>query len=292
MRYTVSHKTTFTYAQPVSISHHLLHLEPQPQADQSIGSFALLVEPAPAVQHRGTDYFGNPTHHMTIQDPHDTLTIVSTLRVDVDDPSPIDADATVPWEKVIERLRHTKTHPELGALECCFASPLVPISEAVGAYAAQSFPAGRPILAGALDLMHRVFADFTYKGGVTDISTPIESVLKTREGVCQDFAHLMIGGLRALGLPARYVSGYIRTIPPEGEKRLVGADASHAWLAVFVPDVGWVDLDPTNDKVRSADHVTIAHGRDYGDVSPVNGLIVGGGEHDVDVEVDVRPEGA
>jgi transglutaminase-like putative cysteine protease len=291
MRYTVRHRTVFDYTQPVSISHHLLHLEPHAMDGQTVESFSLLVEPAPAIRNRSVDYFGNPAHHLTVQDAHETLTILSTLRVDVADPPALDAAASMPWDAVGEHLRGARAQPDLGALECCFASPLVPLSDAVRAYAADSFSPGRPILEGAEDLMRRVFADFTYEGGVTDISTPIDTVLETRTGVCQDFAHLMIGGLRALGLPARYVSGYIRTVPPEGEKRLVGADASHAWVSVFAPGLGWVDFDPTNDKRRSSDHVTIAWGRDYGDVSPVTGLIVGGGDHEITVEVDVRPEG-
>lgn len=290
MNYTVSHRTTFDYAQRVSISHHLLHLEARDVPFQTVSGQAVLIEPAPAVQQESIDYFGNPTRHLTIQEAHDQLTILSTMSVDVAMPPMIHAEATPAWESVYNTLNRGDCEADLKALEYCFPSSLAPTSQTVGQYTRESFPTGRPILVGAEDLMRRIYMDFSYEGGVTDISTPIDTVLKTRTGVCQDFAHLMIGGLRILGLPARYVSGYIRTIPPEGEDRLVGADASHAWVSIYAPNFGWTDLDPTNNKRRSEDHITLAWGRDYSDVSPINGLIVGGGEHDIKVEVDVKPE--
>jgi len=290
MNYTISHRTTFEYTQQVSISHHLLHLGARAVPYQRVQSNALLIEPAPAVQNQGIDYFGNPTHHLTIQDTHNKLTILATMSINVEMPPYVDANATPAWEDVRDTLPDSKDPECLEALEFCFPSSLAPVSDVVGAYVQQSFWPGRPILSGTEDLMQRIFTDFKYEGGVTDISTPIETVLETKTGVCQDFAHLMIGGLRTLGLPARYISGYIRTAPPEGEERLVGADASHAWVSVYAPGFGWTDFDPTNNKRRTEDHITLAWGRDYSDVSPINGLIVGGGEHEIEVEVDVRPE--
>ena len=285
----VSHRTTFRYSQSVSISHHLLHLCPRATASQVLVRHSLIVQPPPTVSRNSTDYFGNPTAYITVEESHSELSIVARSTVVVTAPPLPDPATTTPWEETVRLLASSTAPDELNAYQFAFDSPQIAAGEAVRTYAAPSFSPGRPVLDVAIDLMQRIHTDFAYVGGVTDVWTPVDAVLEHRQGVCQDFAHLQIACLRAFGVPARYVSGYIRTHPAPGQPRLVGADASHAWLSVWVPDHGWVDLDPTNAKAATDEHVTVAWGRDYADVSPINGLVVGGGEHVVDVSVDVAP---
>ncbi len=288
MIYDVSHKTTFKYSQSVSISQHLLHLAPRPCPQQVCRRQALIVEPPPTLSKDDVDYFGNPTTYLTVEDSHDELVIMASSTVEVR-PIPAPAPAsTVPWDDIPVLLSQAIGRDELDAYQFAFSSPFTGSSNAV-TYALDSFTPGRPVLEAALDLMSRIYREFKYEGGVTDVYTPVDRVLIERRGVCQDFAHLQIACMRGLGLPARYVSGYLLTHAPEGKEKLVGADASHAWLAVWVPGHGWVDLDPTNNLIPGDEHITVAWGRDYGDVSPINGLVIGGGRHDIDVAVDVRP---
>jgi transglutaminase-like putative cysteine protease len=288
--YDVRHKTTFTYEDVVSVSHHVLHLTPRQHPRQTCLDTTMLVEPTPAIDSIGQDYFGNPVHFVTVQEPHERLVVDAQSRIEVRPaPAPLDVDASEPWEQVRERLG---VESALEAYEFSFDSPYVTASEAVHAYAQESFTPGRPILAAAMDLTSRIFHDFEYRGGVSDVSTPVSEVFAMRHGVCQDFAHLEIACLRSLGLAARYVSGYLLTRPPEGKEKLIGSDASHAWLAVWAGDKGWVEFDPTNNLIPDIEHITIGWGRDYGDVSPINGFIVGGGAHHVAVAVDVSPEAA
>jgi transglutaminase-like putative cysteine protease len=290
--FDVSHRTTFAYSQSVSISHHLLHLSPRPCPTQVCHRHSLMIEPPPTIMKEAVDYFGNPTTYLTIEEPHRELSIIARSNVEVTPaPGRLPA-ATVPWDGIGEGLARATDRERLDAYQFAFDSPFAAASDAVRAYAAPLFPAGRPVLEAALELTHRIFTDFRYEGGVTDVYTPIDTVLAHRRGVCQDFAHLEIAALRSLGVPARYVSGYLMTLPPEGQERLVGADASHAWLSVWVPDEGWVDLDPTNDMMPGEHHITVAWGRDYGDVSPINGMVVGGGAHAIEVAVDVAPVGS
>ncbi|HEX7237608.1 MAG TPA: transglutaminase family protein, partial [Gammaproteobacteria bacterium] len=197
---------------------------------------------------------------------------------------PLEVEQSASWETVREQLA---AYEALDAYELVFESPYVVGNDAIREYALQSFAPGRPILAATLDLTSRIHREFQYRGGVSDVSTPVSDVFTMRQGVCQDFAHLEIACLRSLGLAARYVSGYLLTRPPEGKVKLVGSDASHAWLSVFAGDLAWVDFDPTNDMIPGVEHITFAYGRDYGDVSPINGFIVGGGAHQVSVAVDV-----
>jgi transglutaminase-like putative cysteine protease len=289
MNYRVSHKTTFDYAEPVSISHHLLHLSPRPAPHPQCRQSGLTVEPAPAVTSRSVDYFGNPTAFVIVQKPHDELSILATSEIEVSTPPPPDPKTTLPWEEVAAMVAGENAGTLLEVVDFRFPSPFTVAEQAVGDYARESFSPGRPVLEAARELTARIFEDFTYDGTATDVSTPVDQVLQDRRGVCQDFAHLQIAGLRQLGLPARYVSGYLLTRPPPGQEKLVGADASHAWLAIWCPDHGWVDLDPTNDLIPGDEHITLAWGRDYGDVSPINGVMLGGGEHEIEVAVDVRP---
>ena len=291
VRYDVRHRTDFEYSAPVSISHHLLHLTPRPTANQRTESWRVALTPAPAIRRVEVDFFGNPVEHLTIQDEHSRLVVHARGTLAVDPPPPVDPSATPAWEDA--RVNGSSvTDPEiLAAQPFAYDSPMTRSNEAVWAWARQSFVPGRPVLEAALDLNHRIFAELEYDPTATTVSTPVAEVFRIRRGVCQDFAHLMLAGLRGLGIPARYVSGYLLTYPPPGGEKLQGSDASHAWVSVRVPGHGWVDLDPTNDKLTTTEHVTLAWGRDYGDVSPVKGAIVGGGEHEVKVAVDVVPVG-
>ncbi len=287
--YQVTHRTTFTYTQPVAISHHVLRLALRSHPRQHCLRSAIDIEPAPSVRSNRTDYFGNPLTHLTIQTPHSALVVEAQTLVDVVKPNLIHLDQSLPWDQVIQQLQGSTDAVELDAQQYLYDSPYVTLDDATYDFVCDCFPPGRPVLAGVMDLTSRIFRDFTYEGGVTDVSTPVQDVLISRKGVCQDFAHLEIAALRSLGLPARYISGYLLTHPPEGQEKLIGADASHAWLSVWCPDVGWVDFDPTNNCIPRDEHITVAWGRDYGDVSPINGFMVGGGQHTPTVSVDVLP---
>jgi len=287
--YDVSHRTTFTYSQSVSISHHLLHLSPRICPNQTCLRYSLVIEPPPTIIKESTDYFGNPTTYLTIEEPHSELSIIARSSVEVvARPGPVPAE-TPAWDSITAMLQRATERELLDVYQFAFDSPFTQSENGAATYAAGSFPPGRPVLEGAIDLMNRIYTEFKYEGGVTDVYTPIDTVIAERRGVCQDFAHLQISGLRGLGIPSRYVSGYLQTVPPEGEARLVGADASHAWLSIWVPGTGWVDLDPTNNLLPGDRHITVAWGRDYGDVSPINGLVVGGGAQEIEVAVDVAP---
>lgn len=288
MRYDVRHRTEFEYEQPVSISHHVLHLVPRVQERQRSLATSLQVEPTPSQSSAGRDYFGNPVNYLTLYEPHDLLTVESRAQVDVrENPLP-DISQGPSWEQVIGILREPRG-AALDAYQYCFDSPYSQNAPGVKAFALPSFEAGRSLLSACMELTGRIFREFEYQGGVSDVSTPVAEVLRIRKGVCQDFAHLQIACLRSLGLPARYVSGYLLTHPPEGQPKLVGSDASHAWLSVWAGERGWVDFDPTNNLMPHVEHITVAWGRDYGDVSPINGFIIGGGAHELTVSVDVSP---
>jgi transglutaminase-like putative cysteine protease len=289
--YEVSHRTVYSYSQPVSISHHLLHLTPRDGAFQVCRDTAVEITPSPTVRAPGTDYFGNPTTFVTIQQNHVELVLHALSSIEIADRPVPEAAGTPPWEAVRDTARQDRSGAALQALEFTFASPYVPLAPEMRAYAARSFKPGRPVLEAGRELTHRIFTDFTYEPGATTLATGLVRAFAMRRGVCQDFAHIQIACLRALGLPARYVSGYLLTRPPEGKERLVGADASHAWLAIWIPGHDWVDLDPTNDLIPGREHITIGWGRDYGDVSPVSGVMFGGGAHEVTVAVDVLAAG-
>jgi transglutaminase-like putative cysteine protease len=283
VRYLVEHVTRYVHTERASTSRHVAYLEPRPMARQRVISHQLRVTPAAVDEHRRSDYFGNIVRHFSVVAPYKELTVSAQSTVEIAAALPVDPDGTPPWETA----RPTEMHDSMHVFECSLASPYVQLAPALAAYGAASFPAGRPLLAAALDLMHRIHSEFRFDPGATTITTPVTRVLEQREGVCQDFAHVQIACLRALGLAARYVSGYLLTDPPPGQPRLVGADASHAWLAVHCPGVGWIDLDPTNDVVPSTRHIVLAWGRDYGDVSPLRGVVLGGGRHTLHVGVNV-----
>ncbi len=287
MLYHVSHVTLYEYYDVVSMSHNLVHLSARDCPWQTNHDHDLFVSVSPAVSAVQVDYFGNPVHYFTVQEPHKKLTVRATNVVKVHPVPRPDPASTMPWDEVRALLRANREPRTLDAYQFVFDSPYVKCDSALFAYAYPSFPPGRPWLEAVLDLTHRIHADFRYDTNATTTATPLRDVLELRRGVCQDFAHLQIGCLRSVGLAARYVSGYLLTAPPPGQPRLVGADASHAWLSVFGPDAGWIDFDPTNNQIPSDKHITLAWGRDYNDVSPIKGVILGGGQHTVTVSVDV-----
>ncbi len=287
--YDVTHTTTYDYHSPVTVSHHLLHLSPRRLPRQVRLEHHIETEPTLATSSQRTDYFGNDVMFATVEGPHRRLRITSHSRVAVGPASIPDAAETPPWENVRGLCRSDRSSSVLEAIEFTFASPLVPLDPVFGGYALASFSPRRSLVEAALDLTARIHADFTFDATATTVSTPLREVLENRRGVCQDFAHFELACLRALGLPARYVSGYLETIPPAGLPRLTGADASHAWISLFCPGIGWIDFDPTNNCLPSMRHITVAWGRDYGDVSPVRGVLLGSGGHTLSVSVDVTP---
>lgn len=288
MRYRVRHVTTYHYGDPVLLSHHAAHLSPRICPGQSHRLARLDIEPPPAVRDDGKlDYFGNPITFFTIQDAHTNLTVDASFEVETSPPPALPQLDRTPWDAIAAELAAGVQPRVATALDFLFPSYQVPMLAEARAYAAPSFPPGRPLTEAAVDLCHRIHADLAFDPDATTVGTPLAQVFAHRRGVCQDFAHMMIACLRAMGLAARYVSGYIRTLPPPGKEKLVGADASHAWAAVFLPGWGWLDLDPTNDCLAGEDHITVAWGRDYDDVSPLRGVVLGGGHHQVSVGVDV-----
>lgn len=287
MNYRITHKTTYQYSEPASLSQNELFLQPRVTDAQKVKECQLEIVPQPEYLHHRNDYFGNPAHIFMVQQPHEELAMTAVSNVETLQAIYPPSESTLAWENVANRLATHHQPDELDAYQYVFASPLINVTAEVKNYTAPSFPPGRPVLAGAMDLMHRIFIDFTYDKAATTVDTPVEQVLANRKGVCQDFAHLAISCLRSLGLAARYVSGYLETLPPPGKPKLVGADASHAWFSIFIPETGWVDLDPTNDLMPEERHITLAWGRDYGDVTPVKGVVMGGGIHTLSVMVDV-----
>lgn len=286
MIYQIRHRTLYDYAAPVSVSHHVARLEPRATVAQARESFSLKMFPEPTLRRSRPDYFGNQLCFFSIQELHRRLEIVSTSRVAVNASRPAPASSP-PWEEIARLFRDPVSPDVVEPYQFVFDSPLVCASPALADYARPSFAPGTPLLEGARDLTRRIHQDFKYDVKATSVATPLEEVMEQRRGVCQDFAHLGIACLRSLGLSARYVSGYLRTRPPEGRERLTGADASHAWFAVHVHGIGWVDFDPTNNLEPADEHITLAYGRDFGDVSPVAGILTGGGSHVVKVAVDV-----
>jgi transglutaminase-like putative cysteine protease len=281
IQYEVVHTTVYDYSESVAVSHHLARLNPRVLPRQQNLQHDLQIEPAPAVMTTHTDYFGNAVTYFAMQGPHKRLTVRARSRVTLQATSVPPAD-TPPWEEVADRAALP-----LEALEFLFDSASIPAGADMAAYARAAFPPGKPLLDAVLELTSRIHDEFKFDREATTVATPLADVFKSRRGVCQDFARLEIACLRSLGLPARYVSGYLETVPPPGRPRLLGADASHAWLAFYCPGAGWIHVDPTNNLLPSLRHVTVAWGRDYTDVSPIHGVILGGGRHTLRVNVDV-----
>lgn len=290
MIYDIRHVTTYAYESPVSFARCSLRLEPMTGDGQELLSHQVEIKPAPRERSTRRDFFGARTESVVIETAHRTLRIDSRSRVTVSRIA-LARDAGSPdWDVVREAAFAADSLAASSPVGYMFASPLVPVVAEITTFAAQSFPAGRGVLESAADLMRRINRDFAYDTKATEISTPLDDVFRKRRGVCQDFAHVMIAGLRGLGLPAAYVSGYLRTIPPPGKPRLQGADATHAWVSVWCGHkLGWTGFDPTNDLMIGGDHVVLAVGRDYTDVSPVDGVIVGSRKQKLSVAVDVVP---
>lgn len=283
-RYQVSHRTFYSYSAPVIQSNHLLHLEPRPLAYQSMVRHSLIVKPSPAWREVRTDYFGNPITLISLEDEHKELLVHSRSEVEVVDVGQPDFMSSSSWETIAASSQMMTAD----VVEFVCPSRFAAGSKQLYDFALPSFEPRLPVLEGVRRLMERIFTEFNFDNSTTDVATPVAQVLEQKSGVCQDFAHLQIAALRALGLPARYVSGYILTHPREGEKKLEGTDASHAWVQAWSPESGWVDFDPTNNLVNSTEHITTGYGRDFGDVSPISGVLLGGGHHSVGVAVDVK----
>ena len=286
MNYKVTHRTTFRYRYPVSVGKHVACLKPRMLPNQQVARCELRIDPVPATLTERVDYFGNLHYFFTIQEPHKELVVESCSEVQVEGDTATAQDS-IPWEEVVRLIAKEPGAAGLEPYQFRFESPRIRTRPEFAAYASLSFIAGRPFREALLDLTARIHKDLRFDSKVTTDRTTPEEVFRKRRGVCQDFAQFQIACLRSLNLPARYVSGYLRTYPPPGQPRLVGADASHAWLSAYCPGIGWIDVDPTNNLVPSDGHVTLAWGRDYGDVSPLYGVIQGGGAHVLHVGVDM-----
>lgn len=283
--YQIRHSTNYSYGAAVIQSHHVLRLSPQGLNYQQIRNHTISIDPKPAARSERNDYFGNPMVLVSLENEHRELAVVAHSEIAVTQRPALDDRASPPWEAVAKQTRQAAAN--ISQFSC--ASPCVPQNQRVYDFARQAFGDNMPVLEGCRRLTQQIYEEFRFDNTTTDIATPLEQVMDQKSGVCQDFAHLQIAALRALGLAARYVSGYILTHPPEGEVKLEGSDASHAWLALWVPKIGWVDFDPTNNLVNSLEHIAIAYGRDFSDVSPIGGVLLGGGAHTVSVAVDVKP---
>jgi transglutaminase-like putative cysteine protease len=289
MRYKIAHNTTYNYSESVPICHNEVHLIPRDAPHQACIYNRLRVKPRPALIEHRLDYFGNRVTSFSVEQAHQKLTVSAVSRVDLAAGPQIDPEQSAPWEDIRDALA---SYGDLvDTYQFAFDSPLAAGSAELAEYAAVSFTRRRPIVAAMLDLSRRIHSEFRYDPTATTVSTPLPTVMQLRRGVCQDFAHLAIGCLRSMGLAARYVSGYLLTQPAPGQPRLVGADASHAWLAVYTGNHGWIDVDPTNDVLPTIEHITLAWGRDYGDICPIRGVFVGGGQHALAVSVDVATIG-
>ena len=288
MTWEIIHRTLYEYAAPVAVSHHVARLEPRATGAQSIDAFTLGITPTPSIRKSRQDYFGNHLCFFSLQEAHREFEVVTRSRVAMHPPAPPRLESSPAWEMVARMFQDPVSPDVVEPYQFVFDSPHVRASMPFAEFALKSFPKGAPLLVGVQDLMRRIFTEFKYDAEATTVATPIERVMETRRGVCQDFTHLAIACMCSLGLPARYVSGYLRTHAPAGKEKLVGADASHAWFSVYCPELGWVDFDPTNNVLPGEEHITLAYGRDFGDVSPLSGILTGGGDHEVKVSVDVK----
>jgi transglutaminase-like putative cysteine protease len=290
MKYRVTHTTKYNYSDNVTLCHNVAHLLPRNTRLQSCKISELKISPMPSYVNEWTDFFGNRQASFSIEKPHDELIVTAISEVEVmPGASLLDGAFPTSWEQAVDHMQSATELETLDARMYLLESEFVEFSDEVKNYSMASFTPGRHLLEAVEDLMHRIYREFDYDPGFSSIATPLQEVLKHRKGVCQDFAHLAIACLRMLGIAARYISGYLETIPAKGQQRLVGADASHAWFSVYVPHQGWIDFDPTNAQIPSEQHITAAWGRDYADVAPLKGVIFGGGKKNkLDVSVDVE----
>ena len=289
MQYKITHLTSYRYKYPLSVGNHVACLIPRSLPHRQSAQCEVVISPMPVTRSERVDFFGNRLSIFTVQEPHRELVVESRSEVDVEDQPAGKLSDSMPWEDAAALLPRDRSADGLAAYQFGFESPRIRIREDFAAYARESFTARRPMAEALVEFTARMHRDFRFDTKGTNVRTPAEEVFKKRRGVCQDFAHVQIACLRSLGLAARYVSGYLRTYPPPGKPRLIGADASHAWVSAYCPGLGWLDVDPTNNVVPTDGHVTLAWGRDYGDVSPLRGLVLGGGAHKLRVSVDMEP---
>ncbi len=289
MKYTIEHTTSYTYLEPVSLCHNIARLMPRNSREQICRNTTVHIKPQPDRINEYEDFFGNKVIYFSIEKEHWELIVLVTSEVER-----IESGHSRLTDYPIAGLEEVKTellNPDTDVIDIkqyLFVTPMTYWNEEILQYAMQSFLPGKSVFEATNDLTHRIYKDFEYKPGHTTIATPLSVVMKERKGVCQDFAHLAIACLRSIGLPARYVSGYIETISPEGVEKLIGSDASHAWFSVFIPKMGWTDFDPTNNCIVSDQHITIGWGRDYADIAPMEGIILSSGSHELTVSVDVK----
>jgi transglutaminase-like putative cysteine protease len=293
MIYDIFHETVFKYQGQVTFSHNIARLKPKESPDQELLAFRLEVDPAYSEIHPYLDMFGNTNHHMLLREPHTSLKVTGHSRVRRHTEHAREAierlrGSAATYEKALQRLSGFDTR-DTAAKQFLFASELIPVAYGpIRDYALASFQPKRSLFEAGEELMGRIFEDFEFNPAFSDLTTPVGTIFEEKKGVCQDFAHFAISALRSIGLPARYVSGYIETLPPEGTEKLFGADASHAWVSLYVPGGGWLDLDPTNNIIPLEQHIILGHGRDYHDISPLKGVVRGSGHSRLDVRVDVR----
>ncbi len=291
MRFHITHQTDCTYESPVSVGHYAAHLAPRDLPFQECPWQEIIISPKPTERAVRVDSFGNSVTYFEVTGMHQKLSVVSRSLVEMRPLVPLDPSATPAWETVLDTCGNDRFDAASAAQEFVFASPFIQPAVEFAAYASASFTVARPILEGACDLNHRIFKDFTFDPAATDVATLVDKAFSQRRGVCQDFAQIMIACLRSIGLPARYVSGYLETMPPPGMNKLIGADASHAWVSIWCGELaGWVDLDPTNNVLPSSRHITVAWGRDFSDVSPLRGIMHGAGRQKLHVSVDVKQD--
>ena len=290
MIYEITHRTAYTYEDPVTISHHLARLSPSERKGQRLHSHEVTIEPTPATSNSHIDYFGNQALFFAMRGAHRSLVVTAKSRIEVLQKLTPDALATPAWETLRDSCRADTLTPDAEAGEFSFPSHFIKCNPQFAEYALQTFTPGRPIMAAAMGLNSRIHREFAFDPKATDVATPIEEAFLKRRGVCQDFAHIFIACVRSIGLPARYMSGYLETLPPPGKTKMVGADASHAWASVWCGEsFGWIEFDPTNDCIPGQRHIAVAHGRDFADVSPLRGVVYGPGSHKLKVAVDVNP---
>lgn len=296
MKYRITHQTQYGYSQPVTLCHNQAYLMPRDTPMQRCLHREMTITPTPTTRSQREDFFGNQVSYFSIDHPHDSLTVNVTTDIEMAQQETVwPCEESMPWETARDLVLTTHSEENLEVRQYLYDSPLISSDDLLVAFARPLFESGRPLLSAVTELMQTIHSDFTYDPDFTTIATPLGEVLEHKRGVCQDFAHLAIGCLRAMRVPARYVSGYIETLPPPGQEKLEGADATHAWFSVFVPDIGWIDFDPTNNKMPQDQHITTAWGRDFSDVSPLKGVIFGGGDTELSVNVDVKrlpPESA
>ncbi len=290
MNYKIVHKTEYIYFEPISLCHNMARLVPRSTSGQICRKSTVIIDPVPDVINEFEDFFGNKVIYFAIQREHKSLLVTVSSEIErLDNNNLIDIEiyGKISWEEARMQLYQPRTD-YIEARQFVPETSVTTFDSGITDYALQSFTPGRPVYEATYELMQRIYKDFKFTPGFTTVATPISEVMKQRKGVCQDFAHVGIACLRSIGLPARYVSGYIETLPPPGVEKLVGVDASHAWFSIFIPNIGWVDFDPTNNTVPTHQHITIGWGRDYFDITPLKGVILSSGPHRLSVSVDVR----